>query len=184
MSVLETLDFQPLLITDLFIPHKGKRLIAAHRQAGKTPFVGGSESNNSITGFSDVSPLFPGGWLTLVYNGSVGHTRLQPAPFFASDDVIALEPREPDLSKAALLMCAAIIQRECVNKYSYGSKLNLQRLKRQTILVPVTTDDTGNQVVDWDGLDRLGAELLDHVITHTHTALSRLALLTTAPFRT
>lgn len=170
MSVLETLDFQPLLITDLFIPHKGKRLIAAHRQAGRTPFVGGSESNNSITGFSDVSPLFPGGWLTLVYNGSVGHTRLQPAPFFASDDVIALEPREPDLSKAALLMCAAIIQRECVNKYSYGSKLNLQRLKRQTILVPVTTDDTGNQVVDWDGLDRLGAELVDHVITHTQSA--------------
>lgn len=171
MSLLDTLDFQPLLITDLFVPHKGRRLIAAHREDGSTPFVGGSESNNSITGFSDVAPLFPGGWLTLVYNGSVGHTRLQPAPFFASDDVIALEPREPEASTSALLMCAAIIQRECVNKYSYGSKLNLQRLNRQTILVPVTTDDAGNQVVDWDGLDRLGAELLGHVITHTHSAI-------------
>ena len=171
MSVLDGLDFQPMLITDLFIPHKGKRLIAAHRQEGKTPFVGGSELNNSITGFSDVTPLFPGGWLTLVYNGSVGHTRLQPAPFFASDDVIALEPRKSAVAKSALLACAAIIQRECVNKYSYGSKLNLQRLNRQTIMVPVTTDENNNQVVDWDGLDQLGLELLEQVITHTHSAV-------------
>lgn len=184
MSVIDTLNFQPVLITDLFVPHKGKRLIAAHRQEGKTPFVGGSELNNSITGFSDVVPLFPGGWLTLVYNGSVGHTRLQPVSFFASDDVIALEPRKSDVTKSALLACAAIIQRECVNKYSYGSKLNLQRLNRQTILVPVITDEDGNQVVDWDGLDRLGAELLEQVVTRAHTALSKLAQLTTTPSRT
>lgn len=171
MSVLDSLDFQPVLITELFVPHKGRRLIAAHRRDGSTPFVGGSESNNSVTGFSDVDPLFPGGWLTLVYNGSVGHTRFQPAPFFASDDVIVLEPRGSEPSTTALLMCAAIIQRECVNKYSYGSKLNLQRLNRQTIMVPVLADEHGNQIVDWGGLDRLGAELLDPVIARAHGAV-------------
>ncbi|QWW19946.1 restriction endonuclease subunit S [Schaalia sp. 19OD2882] len=169
MSVLETLDFQPMLIVDLFRPHKGKRLIAAHREPGKTPFVGGSESFNSITDFSSVKPLFPGGWLTLVYNGSVGQTRLQSAPFFASDDVIALEPRIPHVSHPALLVCAAIIQRECVNKYSYGTKLNLQRLNRQTVAIPAITNADGTVEADWDGMDRLGAELLDHVLTHTHT---------------
>ncbi|NLC98189.1 MAG: hypothetical protein GX678_03825 [Actinomycetales bacterium] len=71
-----------------------------------------------------------------------------------------------------------------MKKYSYGSKLNLQRLKRQTILVPVTTDDGGDQVVDWDGLDGLGTELLDQVITQTNTALSKLVLLTTPPSHT
>ncbi|WP_422563079.1 restriction endonuclease subunit S [Corynebacterium variabile] len=170
MELLDSLTFQPMLITDIFIPHKGKRLIAAHRQDGSTPFVGGSESNNSITGFSDVEPLFPGGWLTLVYNGSVGHTRFQPAPFFASDDVIALEPREAGLSAPELLMCAAIIQRECINKYSYGSKLNLQRLGRQTILVPVTSSDCSGQV-DWDGLNRLGVHLLSETIDQAQRAI-------------
>lgn len=170
MSVLETLDFQPMLIVDMFRPHKGKRLVAAHRQPGKTPFVGGSESYNSITGFSDVAPLFPGGWITLVYNGSVGQTRLQPAPFFASDDVIALEPIAKNVSEAALLVCCAIIQRECVNKYSYGSKLNLQRLNRQTVMVPTTVGSDGTIEPDWDGMDRLGAELLDQVLSHTRSA--------------
>lgn len=181
MSVLETLDFQPMLIVDLFHPHKGKRLIAAHREPGKTPFVGGSESYNSITGFSDVQPLFPGGWLTLVYNGSVGQTRLQPAPFFASDDVIALEPVVQGLSESALLVCAAIIQRECVNKYSYGTKLNLQRLSRQTVMLPAVTHADGTVEADWDGMDRLGTELLDRVLSHTHTVLARLTQLTTIP---
>lgn len=170
MSVLDTLDFQPMLIVDMFRPHKGKRLVAAHRQPGKTPFVGGSESYNSITGFSDVDPLFPGGWITLVYNGSVGQTRLQPAPFFASDDVIALEPIAKNVSEAALLVCCAIIQRECVNKYSYGSKLNLQRLNRQTVMVPTAVGSDGTIEADWDGMDRLGAELLDQVVTRTHSA--------------
>ncbi|MDO5701056.1 MAG: restriction endonuclease subunit S [Bowdeniella nasicola] len=182
MSVLETLDFLPMLIVDIFRPHKGKRLIAAHREPGKTPFVGGSESFNSITGFSDVEPLFPGGWLTLVYNGSVGQTRLQPAPFFASDDVIALEPIVPEVSHPALLVCASIIQRECVNKYSYGTKLNLQRLSRQTVVVPALTKRDGTIEADWDGMDRLGTELLDQVISsRAHTALARLASLTTTP---
>jgi conserved domain protein len=170
MSVLDTLDFRPMLIVDMFRPHKGKRLVAAHRQPGMTPFVGGSESYNSITGFSDVDPLFPGGWITLVYNGSVGQTRLQPAPFFASDDVIALEPIAKNVSEAALLVCCAIIQRECVNKYSYGSKLNLQRLNRQTVMVPTTVGSDGTIETDWDGMDRLGAELLEQVAAHAHSA--------------
>lgn len=170
MSIFKTLDFQPMLIVDLFRPHKGKRLIAAHRQPGRTPFVGGSEACNSITGFSDVQPLFPGGWLTLVYNGSVGQTRLQPAPFFASDDVIALEPVVEGLSESVLLICAAIIQRECVNKYSYGTKLNLQRLSRQTVMVPAITHPDGTVEADWDGMNRLGEELISHAFSHARSA--------------
>lgn len=170
MSVYEELEFAPVLITDVFRPHKGKRLISAHRKDGKTPFVGGSESFNSVTGFSDVEPLFPGGWLTLTYNGSVGHAKLQPAPFFASDDVIALEPLDGCATDQALLVLASIITRECVAKYSYGVKLNLARLMKQTIMAPVTTDADGEQVVDWDGMARLGEELFAEVITHTHSA--------------
>lgn len=169
MIAYANLTFAPVLIADVLTPHKGRRLVSAARKPGNTPFVGGSESYNSITGFSKVDPLFPGGWLTLTYNGSVGHCKLQPAAFFASDDVIALEP-PGEATHEALLVCASIITRECVAKYSYGAKLNLARLVRQTIMVPVTTDDSGDQLVDWEGMTRLGEELMAQAITHTHSA--------------
>ena len=168
MSVYEDLLFAPMLITDLFTPHKGKRLVSESRKPGDTPFVGGSGSFNSITGFSNVEPLFPGGWLTLTYNGSVGHARFQPVPFFASDDVIALEPPKK-ATAGALLVCATIITRECVAKYSYGAKLNLSRLMRQTVMIPVAKDNSGAQVVDWEGMTRLGEELLEDAVTQAHS---------------
>lgn len=174
MSVYEELDFAPVLITEVFRPHKGKRLIAAHRKEGMTPFVGGSEGFNSVTGFSDVEPLFPGGWLTLTYNGSVGHAKLQPAPFFASDDVIALEPLDDRATDQALLVLAAIITRECVAKYSYGVKLNLARLMKQTIMAPITSSADGEQDLDWNGMTRLGDELLAEVTTQAQAVLARL----------
>ena len=153
---LDGLTFRPRKVVDLFRPHKGRRLIQAHRKEGDTPFVAGSALNNSITGFSRVDPLFPGGWLTLVYNGSVGRTRFQPAPFFASDDVIALEPLNDNASENALLFCAALIEKVCVDKFSYGVKLNLERLAKTKIVVPIRTSDTGEEVIDWEGMDSVG----------------------------
>ena len=156
---LGTLTFGMKNITELFKPHKGRRLTQAHRVEGDTPFVGGSELNNSITDFSKVGPLFSGNWLTLVYNGSVGRTRYQPAPFYASDDVIALEPLHENAAENALLFCAALIEKVCVSKFSYGAKLNLQRLARTRIPVPVRLGDDGAEVVDWEGMDAVGNSL-------------------------
>ena len=42
-----------------------------------------------------------------------------------------------------------------------GYKLTLHRLDRQKIMAPVKTNVDGEQVVDWDGLTRLGGELLN-----------------------
>lgn len=156
---LDSLQFEPMLISALFRPHKGKRVIAADRDAGDTPFVAGSELNNSITDFSDLVPLFPGGWLTLTYNGSIGQTRLQPVPFFASDDVIALEPINTDMSPVVKLVLAAIIQHECVGKFSYANKLNLKRLSKQQVMVPIVRSPSGQVTPDWDGMEALGREL-------------------------
>lgn len=152
-----------MLITDLFAPHKGKRLIKDHREDGSTPFIGGSEFNNSITGFSKVTPLYPGGWLTVVYNGSVGRTRFQPVPFFPSDDVIALEPLNSSATFSALIVLATAIERVCVSKFSYGTKLNLARLKATKIMVPVTHTRDGSRTVDWDGMEQYGRWLTSRV---------------------
>lgn len=169
MSTFNELTFGPVYVTDvegrqagMFRAHKGRRLISAHRKLGTTPFVGASRMNNSITDFADTPVLFPGGWVTLIYNGDggTGHAKYQPAPFSASDDVIALEPISDQATEHALLLIASMLTHQCVPKFGFGYKLTLHRLGRQKIMVPVTTGADGEQVVDWDGLTRLGKELV------------------------
>ena len=118
--------------------------------------------NNSITDFADTPVLFPGGWVTLIYNGDggTGYAKYQPAPFSASDDVIALEPLSDQASEPALLLIASMITQQCVPKFGFGYKLKLDRLGRQKIVVPVTTNADGEQIVDWESMTRLGNELL------------------------
>lgn len=166
MSVLETLDFQPVLLPELFIFHNGKG--ATKEPEGSVPYVAASFQNNGVVGYVDTA-MYPGGWLSFVKDGDggAGTCFYQPAPFWPSNHVLALEPRDKSASERALVLLASTITHQCFPKYNRGNAANVNRLSRQKIMVPVTTDETGNQVVDWDGLDRLGAELLDHVITHT-----------------
>lgn len=169
MSAFDDLKFAPIYVVDvdgrqegIFRAHKGRRLIAAHRKPGSTPFVGASRVNNSITDFADTPVLFPGGWVTLIYNGDggTGHAKYQPAPFSASDDVIALEPVSDRATEPALLLVASILTQQCVPKFGFGYKLTLHRLGRQKIMAPVTIGVDGAEVVDWEGLTRLGEELI------------------------
>lgn len=169
MSTFDELTFAPVYVVDvigrqsgLFRAHKGKRLIAAHRKSGTTPFVGASRVNNSITDFADTPVLFPGGWVTLIYNGDggTGHAKYQPAPFSASDDVIALEPLSDQATAPALLLIASMLTQQCVPKFGFGYKLTLHRLGRQKIMLPVKVNAAGEQVADWKGMTRLGEELL------------------------
>lgn len=169
MITFDDLTFAPVYVTDiegrqagLFRAHKGRRLIAAHRKPGTTPFVGASRVNNSITDFAHTPVLFPGGWVTLIYNGDggTGHAKYQPVPFSASDDVIALEPLSDQATEPALLLIASMLTQQCVPKFGFGYKLTLHRLGRQKIMAPVTTNADGEQVVDWVKLTQLGEDLL------------------------
>ncbi|KSU53358.1 hypothetical protein AS181_22075 [Gordonia sp. SGD-V-85] len=166
---LPKLTFAPMFVVDhpdigqhgLFRTHKGKRLTRADRRPGTTPFVTGSRMNNSIRDYASVAPMFPGGWVSLIYNGDggTGHAKYQPVPFSASDDVIALEPLSDDATEYALLVLVTILTHQCVSKFGFGYKLTLERLLRQRIMVPVTTDGSGNQAVDWEGMTAYGRAL-------------------------
>lgn len=165
---LPDLSFEPMYVVDvpgrqegLFRAHKGKRLITAHRSRGSVAFVAGSRVNNSIVDFADVPALFPGGWLTLIYNGDggTGHAKYQPMPFSASDDVIVLEPLATAATEEALLLMVSLLTHQCVPKFGFGYKLTLHRLGRQKIMVPVTIGADGEQAVDWEGMTRYGRVL-------------------------
>jgi hypothetical protein len=190
MSAYDVLKFAPIFVVategqsnGLFRPHKGKRLTAADRRAGRTPFVGASRMNNSITDFADTPAMFPGGWLTLIYNGDggTGQARYQPAPFSASDDVIALEPLSPSATEPGLLLIASMLTQQCVPKFGFGYKLTLHRLRRQKIMAPVAKDDEGQQVVDWAGLTLLGEELMQAAKQRARAARASVTSALSAP---
>lgn len=166
---LPELSFAPMFVvedpktgqTGLFHTHKGRRLTKADRRPGSTPFVTGTRMNNSIKDYASVAPIFPAGWVTLIYNGDggTGHAKYQPAPFNASDDVIVLEPLSPDATEDALLVLVTILTCQCVSKFNFGYKLTLDRLLRQKIMVPVTPAKKGGQAADWTGMAAYGRAL-------------------------
>lgn len=169
MSVYDELDFAPMLISDLFTLHRGR--VCQRDTAGVVPYIGAAARNNSLVGFVKEKAMFPGGWLAIVNNGDggAGYCTYQPAAFSGSADVTALEPLVR-ISPEGLVVLASAITHQCFAKYSFGYKPNMQRLAKQRIMVPVTRDSAGEQVVDWEGMTRFGRELLDEATSRTEAA--------------
>nr|WP_223875188.1 restriction endonuclease subunit S [Nanchangia anserum] len=135
------LDFR---LDELFTLKKGKRVTKADRIPGATRFIGASEKNNGITDLCDLQPIFEAGTLTVPYNGSVGFAFYQDEPYWASDDVQVLIPNSP-VDKWALLFVSTMIRFE-KDRFTYGYKWNLARMKATTIHLPATP--AGDP--DWD----------------------------------
>jgi hypothetical protein len=91
----------------------------------------------------DLDPLFKAHCLTVPYNGSVGHAFYQDRPFFASDDVQVLIPKQT-VSHWALLFVASVIRFERC-RFTYGYKWNMARMKDIKIRLPAKDDG----VPDW-----------------------------------
>lgn len=136
-------------IESLFIVEKGKRVTKASRQPGGTPFVGALDKKNGVADHCDLDPIFPAHTLTVPYNGNgVGMAFYQDKPYFASDDVQVLRPRE-DVTRWAMLFVATMIRFE-KERFSYGYKWHLERMRATTIRLPVTADG----LPDWEGMSR------------------------------
>lgn len=187
MSLLDTLNFQPMLITDVFDSMKaaGKWFdLSKSSQSGdrRYPYVARSGGDNGIVAYLPHQGFdAPNSGNVITIGVSTSTVFYQPVPFYTSKEIQVL--RHPRLSAINGPVLVAIL-REQMMKFQWGNGASLVRLRATRIMVPVVTNRYGNQVVDWDGLDRLGVELLDQIITHTHTALARLALLTMTPSRT
>ena len=156
---VSNLDFSPMLIIDLFNVHSGSG--AKKNDKGRFPYVAASFKNNGIVGYVDAAK-YPGGWLSLIKDGDGGAGKCfyQPAPFWPSNHVFALEPKTHGLTREALLCVAALITHQCFPKYSRGYAINAERLSRQKIMAPVIVDPNGNQAIDWTGIARIGKGLI------------------------
>ncbi len=121
----------------LFDFERGDRVINRELRPGATPYVRASERHNGIVAFGDLPYSHPAGSITVPYNGnSVGKAFYQPRPFFASDDVIVLVPKNPMTPATAHFVCALIRAERF--RFSYGRKWNMERMRQSVMRLPVT----------------------------------------------
>jgi len=131
------LDWKPFTLDEIFIIKPGIRLTKADMRHGNTPFAGASDSNNGITEFvANSNASLDANVLGVNYNGSVVHNFYHPYKTLFSDDVKRFTFKMVSGNRFLYLFAKTLIfkQRE---KYAYGYKFNEQRMRRQSILLPV-----------------------------------------------
>lgn len=135
---------------DVLTVTSGKRLTKADMEEGTRPFVGASDSNNGITYFtSSTNESIDKNVLGVNYNGSVGYSFYHPYEALFSDDVKRVRWRENAHNNRYTLLFLSTVILQQKNKYAYGYKFNGQRMKRQKILLPVTSSG----VLDWQFME-------------------------------
>jgi len=127
--------WKPFVLKDLFDIEKGKRLTKADMQEGETPFIGATAFNNGVTKrVGNEGNRFPGGVLTVCYNGSIGETFYQTVPFLASDDVNVLKPKF-NMDCTIALFLGTLIKLEGEN-YAYTDKWQKKAMEETVLLLP------------------------------------------------
>jgi len=141
-------DWREFLLGDLFTFYKGKRLTKDDMIEGQINYLGAINDNNSIRQLIDIEPMFQPDCITVNYNGSVGEAFYQSRPFWASDDVNILYPKDWLLSKYIALFITTVIK---ANRYrfSYGRKWTMEKMKQSIIKLPATPDGTP----DWEYME-------------------------------
>lgn len=141
-EVIDTSNWKPFAISDLFDVVKGSRLTKADMREGTIPYIGASSFNNGITTYiSNTEQLHPANTLTVCYNGSdIGRTFYQTEPYWATDDVNVLYPNF-EMNEDLAMFFAPVIK--CVGGlHEYGDKWKLEDMKKDVIKLPVKDDGT------------------------------------------
>ena len=139
-------------VTELFeIMPKGKYHSFQELESGKYPFISNSAHNNGIVKFTKHYD-YDGDYITITSNGSAGYSFVQRGKFGVQDEIHVLKPKDskliPILSELALAMTM-----EFRRKYSFGNKLNVDRLKSEVIpQLPFKPDSKGNFKLDIEGI--------------------------------
>lgn len=141
-------------IDELFEIRPGKRLETRNKEPGDMPFIGASESNNGVTGFiSNINPSLDSNTLGVNYNGAPCVAFYHPYQCLFSDDVKHLHIIGREDNQHVMLFLAAVFAKQRV-KFNYGYKCNEQRMRKQSIMLPVNTEG----LPDWDFMEHFGRE--------------------------
>ena len=133
-------EWKEFKYTDLFDLEKGRGPSAADakHKPGNTPYIGASAENNGITIYSGHTPEHQGNVVTIATDGSVGEAFYQPKDFNATSNIMVLHLKGHEWNPQIGLFISTIIRQE-QNKFSYGRKWGLSRMKESFISLPVTS---------------------------------------------
>ncbi|QWW19947.1 restriction endonuclease subunit S [Schaalia sp. 19OD2882] len=83
-------------------------------------------------------------------------TFYQPAPFYTAQNFLIFRHENLDADSGLFLVTT---MRNAMGKFSWGYGVSMARLEKTRIMVPVVTDASGEDVVDWDGMSAYGHAL-------------------------
>ncbi len=132
-----------ILLCDIFEIISGKNILLKNYKNSFTGFniISSSDKNNAIHINKCDFYTFEGDCLTLNKNGSVGYCFYQTNKFAKTCDVIVLKSKIP-ISKFIYIYFANLITNTCHNlKFDWGFKINLTRLKKIKLNIPVDSNN-------------------------------------------
>ncbi|MCQ2339517.1 MAG: restriction endonuclease subunit S [Paludibacteraceae bacterium] len=105
---------------------------------GNVPRITCAATNNGLDDFYSNPPTEKGGVLT-IDSATVGYVGYQAYDFLATDHVEKLTLKDGrKLSRYVALFIKMAIDKACNGKYGYGYKFAQQRIRRQTLQLPIT----------------------------------------------
>lgn len=128
---------------------KGPSATEAKHEPGNIPYIGASAMNNGITIYSNHKPEHKGNCITIATDGSVGEAFYQASDFNATSNIAVVTIKNKELTPSLAMFLITIIRQE-QEKFNYGRKWGLNRMKESTISLPVT--EQGEP--DWDLMER------------------------------
>lgn len=161
---LDNKEWKTFCIEDVFSVNSGVRLTKDNQKNGNRPFIGSTDSNNGITEFvSNTNESLDRNVLGVNYNGSVVENFYHPYEAVFSDDVKRLHLKNYDDNKFVYLFIKSAILQQKV-KYQYGYKFNGERMKRQSIMLPINSEGEPDYVFMESYMKRKEMEMLKRYV--------------------
>lgn len=187
MQTLEEKEWRAFNFNALFIICKGfynKKPPCYDK--GSIPFIGASDSNNGITGFTTYNSIrdhsktgygenepiekkiFNGNAICVTNNGSVGYAYYQKNPFTCTHDVNPLYLKHHTLNRyiATFLIVCIEKQRVC---FTYARKWRPKRMIKSKLILPIS--NTGQP--DWQFMEEYMRKKEQQILIPTIERLSK-----------
>jgi hypothetical protein len=139
MKRLSEKQWEEFFIDDIAEILSGQDIYEAERTIGGTPYVTATAMNNGIGYFvGNKNQTLEAGCLSVNRNGSVGFSFYHPYEALISNDCRKLRLKCSSSKYVGIFIARQITHQR--GKYGYGYKMGTGRLKRQKILLPVTSE--------------------------------------------
>ena len=168
MKLIEHNNWKEFLFTEIFDIQKGfYNKKPPCFEEGNIPFIGASDSNNGITGFTDYGTIkanskigygknepiekkiFKGNAICVTNNGSVGYAYYQVSDFTCTHDVNPLYLKDRCLNRYLAMFLISCIEKQRVC-FTYARKWRPKRMVKSQLLLPTCADGSPN----WDYMEQ------------------------------